>query len=56
LNIRVLRNEFDESFKTIKQITGAEKNHFNYGVVFVDLFNLVFVVFKDNSDELNECD
>ncbi len=56
LNVCILCEELDESFKAIKAVPGDPNYDFNDLIVFVSLFQLVSVVFEDYADELHQCD
>ena len=55
LDICVLRNEFNESFEAVQQVTGQTHHNLHNFVIFVSFFYLSPVVFKNNSNKLNNC-
>jgi len=54
LNIGVLCDELDTSFKASKTIRSTAKKTFHNRVVFVCFLNLLSVVLKDDSNKLDE--
>lgn len=54
LNICVFCQEFYETFQTVEATAGSTEQCFHNFIFFICLLNLSFVVFKNNTDKLNE--
>jgi hypothetical protein len=54
LDICVFGNKLDESLKTVQKITGRAQECFDNLAVLIGFLDLIFVVFEDNTDELDQ--
>lgn len=54
LDICVFGNKLDESLKTVQKITCHAQECFDYFVILIGFLDLIFVVFEDNTDELDQ--
>lgn len=52
MDIGVFGDEFDESLEAVEAAAGGAEDGLNNFVFFVSLFDLLFIILKDNSDEL----